>query len=281
MKKRFRGKGRMADENTRDEFIRGLRAQQLQTKKQGKRREGFQSQWQQLYDHCTDPGSRGRLLGLREQFERHKPGVSEPAQVEIEVALLMKSAGFSVVFLEESEVRTADLECYWGFERLFVEVTAIVPTPSLRRGAESQDIDGAWLEDDMYQDVFIRRLISRMAEKSKQLNRYCAPVLLAVTVPFSEWLESGKHGKKKIDLQRLAGLLSTALTSIPQLSAVLLTCWNFSAQLARSNIRLQNASWVARSEAEVLLPRTRLFVTNAAATYRLGIQEVEALKLVL
>ncbi|MGB0909370.1 MAG: hypothetical protein ACPGYT_03335 [Nitrospirales bacterium] len=281
MKKRFRGKGRLAEATTRDEFIRGLRAEQIQTKKQGKRREGFQSQWQQLYEHCTDSGSHARLLGLREQYERFKSGVSEPAQVEIEVALLMKSAGFSVAFLEESAVRTADLECYWGVERLFVEITAIVPTPSVRCVTEPQNIDGPWLENDMYQDVFIRRLISRMAEKSKQLNRYCAPVLLAVTVPFIEWLESEKYRQKKIDLQRLAGLLSTALVGTPQISAVLLTCWNFSAQLARSNIRLHNASWVARSEAEVLLPRTRLFVANAVATYRLGAQETVALKSVL
>ena len=281
MKKRFKGKGRVADETKRDTELRNWRAVQAQTKKQGKRRDAFQLQWQQLYDHCADPASRVRLIGLREQFDRQKHGVSEPAHVEVEVALLMNHAGFSVAFLEESEVRTADLECYLGDERLFVEVTAIVPTPSVRRVTASHHADGALLEDDMYQDVFVRRLISRMAEKSRQLNRYCAPVLLAVTVPFTEWLEEERYAQDKVDLQRLGGLLSTALTGIPQLSAVLMTCWNFSAKPARSNIRLSNASWVARSEEELRLPRIRLLVINPSATYALGEKEVVALKSVL
>ncbi len=280
MKKRFKGKGRVADETKRDLDVRSLRAAQAQTKRQGKRQDIFHVQWQQLYD-CADSGSRVRLIGLREQFDRQKHGVSEPAQVEVEVALLMNQAGFSVAFLEESEVRTADLECYLGDERLFVEVTAIVPTPSVRRATEPLDVERERLEDDLYHDVFVRRLISRMTEKARQLNRYCAPILLTVTVPFSEWLEEVRSRQEKIDLQRLSGLLSTALTSIPQLSGVLITCWNFSAQPARSNIRLSNATWVARSEGEIKFPRIRLLVINPSSTYSLGEKEVVALKSVL
>ena len=284
MKKRFRGKGRVADETKRDKELRDWRAVQVHTKKQGKRQNAFQAQWLQLYDRCSDPGSRVRLIGLREQFERQKRGVSEPAQVEIEVALFMNQAGFSVAFLEESETRTADLECYLGKDRLFVEMTAIVPNPSVRRGVwmtAPPEVNEKQIEDDMHQDVFVRRLVARMAEKARQLSRYCAPVLLAVTVPPIEWLEEERYTQEKLDLQRLAGLLSTALTGIPQLSAVLLTCWNLSAKPAQSNIRLSNASWVARSEAEVVLPRIRLMVTNTAATYHLGGKEVVALKSVL
>ena len=280
MKKRFKGKGRVAVETKRDLDVRSLRSAQAQSKRQGKRQDAFHTQWQQLYD-CADPESRVRLIKLRDLFNRQKHGVSEPAQVEVEVALLMNQAGFSVAFLEESDVRTADLECYFGNERLFVEVTAIVPTPSVRRGMESQDVDRVLFENDIYHDVFVRRLLSRMTEKAKQLNRYCAPILLTVTVPFSEWLEEIRSRQEKVDLQRLSGLLSTALTSIPQLSGILITCWNFSAQPARSNIRLSNATWVARSEGELKFPRIRLLVINPSATYSLEEKEVVALTSVL
>ena len=40
--------------------------------------------------------------------------------------MLMHHAGFTVAFLEESENRTADLECYLDENRMFVEVTAIL-----------------------------------------------------------------------------------------------------------------------------------------------------------
>lgn len=281
MKKRFRGKGRVVEETSRDEYVR---VAQEQAKKQEKLQEAFRVQWQELYAQCSDPGSQTRLDRLYEQFERQKRGVSEPAQVEVEIAMLMKHAGFTVAFLEESETRTADLECYLGADRLFVEVTAIVPNPSMRRTGEmpaSLELEEDLSEDDLYQDVLVRRLMARMREKARQLQRYCAPVLLAVTLPPIEWLEEEKYGQEKIDLQRLAGLLSTVLASIPQLSAVLLTCWNISAQPARSNIRLANAYWVARSEAELVLPRIRLMVTNTMATYRLGEKEFDAIKSVL
>ena len=114
----------------------------------------------------------------------------------------------------------------------------------------SLEVEEDLIEDDLYQDVLVRRLLARMREKARQLDRYCAPVLLAVTLPPIEWLEEERYGQEKVDLQRFAGLLSTVLASTPQLSAVLLTCWNISAQPARSNIRLSNAYWVARTEAE-------------------------------
>jgi len=284
MRKRFRGNGRGGIQANQFGSIEGKRTVKEQIKKQAKRRDVFHAQWQHLYDQCLDSESRTRLLGLREQFDRQKRGVSEPAQVEIEVALLMNEAGFSVAFLEESHIRTADLECYFGDDRLFVEITAIVPNPSSRRDAwtvVARADDEELLHDDLYQDVLVRRLIARMVEKSRQLNRYCAPVLLAITIPPMEWMEEEKYGQGKVDLQRLAGLLSTALVSIPQLSSVLVTCWNLSAKPVRSNIRLHNAAWVARSEAETILPRLRLLVTNTSGAYRLGEKEVAALKIVL
>ena len=127
MKKRFRGKGRISDQARRDHGYQNWRAAaEAQVKRDKRRDDFFRAQWQQLYDQCSDPGSRIRLVGLREQYERQQLGVSEPAQVEAEVAMLMRHAGFTVAFLEESETRTADLECYWGENRMFVEVTAIL-----------------------------------------------------------------------------------------------------------------------------------------------------------
>jgi len=250
-------------------------------KKLKKRRQEFDAQWHRLYDLCHDQESRTRLADLREQFERQRRGVSEPAQAEIEVAYSLLQAGFSIAFLQESDARTADLECWLDMNRVFVEITAIVPNPSSRRlgrpGAGSGK-EEEFLEGDFHQEAFVRRLLARMAEKSRQLSRYCAPVVLAVTVPNDELLEGEPLVEEKLDLQRLAAMLTTTLAGIPQLSGVLLTCWNVPAQPLRSNVRLSQAHWVTRSGASLALPRIRLFVVNDFATYALSEQEIQTLK---
>ena len=258
--------------------------QQARRKKLKKRIQEFDTQWHQLYDRCHDQESRTRLAELREQFERQKRGVSEPAQVEVEVAHSLTKAGFSIAFLQESEARTADLECWLDTDRLFVEITAIIPNPSARRsGRQGPGLDSAegFPGEDIRQEAFVRRLLARMAEKSRQLSRYCAPVLLAVTIPKDELLEGGPVVEEKLDLQRVAGMLTTTLSGIPQLSGVLLTCWNVPAELSRSNVRLSQAHWVTRSGADLALPRIRLLVVNDFATYVLNNREVQALKTTL
>ena len=225
-----------------------------------------------------------RLVGLREQFERQKRGVSEPAQVEIEIASLFMQAGFSVAFLEESATRTADLECYLGINRLFVEITAILPNLSARSSTRAGVLfeeEDRFMEGHIHQEIFLRRLLARMAEKAKQLSRYCAPVVLAVTVPNDfEW-EGDKPRDHELDLQSFAGILATALAGVPQLSGVLLTCWNVAARPPRSNIRLSQAHWVTRSGTDSAFPRIRLLVINAFATYALDEKEIQALKIVM
>ena len=255
--------------------------QQIRRKKLKKRKQEFSAQWQQLYESCHDQESRKRLTELREQFERQKRGVSEPAQAEIEVAYSLTQAGFSIAFLEESDERTADLECWLDTNRVFVEITAIIPNPSARRsGRPGPGLDMAerFPEGDIRQEAFVRRLLARMAEKSRQLSRYCAPVLLAVTVPNDELLERGPVVEEKLDLQRLAAMLTTTLSGSPQLSGILLTCWNVPAELSRSNVRLSQTYWVTRSGADVALPRIRLLVVNDFATYALNNREIRALK---
>ena len=253
-------------------------------KKRQKRVQEFQDQWRRLNALCPDQESQLRLTGLREQFERHRRGVSEPAQVEVEIASFMIKAGFSVAFLQESESRTADLECWLGTNRVFVEITAIVPNPSPKLTGNPRplpDTEEQFLEGDIRQEAFVRRLLARMAEKSRQLSRYCAPVLLAVTVPNDEFVEGEEFIQEELDLQRLAGIMSTALAGIPQLSGVLLTCWNIPAKPTRSNVRLSQAHWVTRSGSDVTLPRIRLLVINAFAAYALDDKEAQALKSIL
>ena len=258
--------------------------QQARKKKLKKRLQEFDAQWHQLYELCPDQESRSRLAELREQFERQKRGVSEPAQAEVEVAYALTQAGFSIAFLQESDARTADLECWLDTNRVFVEITAIIPNPSSRRsgrpGSET-DAEGPFLDGDIRQEAFARRLLARLAEKSRQLSRYCAPVVLAVTVPNDELLEKEQLIEEKLDLQRLAAMLTTTLAGIPQLSGVLLTCWNLPAELSRSNVRISRAYWVTRSGADPTLPRIRLLVVNGFATYPLSGQEIRALKATL
>lgn len=259
--------------------------QQARRKKLKKRIQEFRAQWKRLYDRCHDQESRTRLAELREQFERQKRGISEPAQAEVEVAYSLTQGGFSIAFLEESEERTADLECWLGTDRLFVEITAIIPNPSVRRFGRADSGVGGRAErlpyEDIRQEAFVRRLLARMAEKSRQLNRYCAPVLLAVTVPNDELLEGGPVLEEKLDLHRLAGMLTTTLSGFPQLSGVLLTCWNVPAELSRSNVRLSQTFWVTRSGADLALPRIRLLVVNDFALYGLSEREIQALKATL
>ncbi len=258
--------------------------QQARRKKLKKRLQEFDAQWHHLYDLCHDQESRTRLAELREQFERQRRGVSEPAQAEVEVAYSLTQAGFSIAFLQESDARTADLECWLDTERFFVEITAIIPNPSTRRSGRSAPELGKvefFTEGDRRQEVFVRRLLARMAEKSRQLSRYCAPVLLAVTVPNDELVGEGSVVEEKLDLQRLAAMLTTTLSGIPQLSGVLLTCWNIPAEVSRSNIRLSQTYLVTRSGADLALPRIRLLVVNDFATYTLSAREVGALKTIL
>ena len=253
-------------------------------KKRQKRVQEFQDQWRRLNALCPDQESQTRLTGLLEQFERHRRGVSEPAQVEVEIASFMIKAGFSVAFLQESESRTADLECWLGADRVFVEITAIVPNLSPKLTGPRPPLHEAeepFLEGDIRQEAFVRRLLARMAEKSRQLSRYCAPVMLAVTVPHDEFVKGEELMQEELDLQRLAGIMSTSLAGIPQLSGVLLTCWNIPAKPTRSNVRLSQAHWVTRSGSDVTLPRIRLLVINTFAAYGLEDKEVEAVKSIL
>jgi len=233
----------------------------------------FDSQWRHLNRTCGDPASRARLSWLREQFVRHRRGVSDAAQAEVDLASLFLRAGFSVSFLPESWVRTADLECYLGHDRLFVEVTVIVPTERRTHNFSGRRLigryEGKTQEDDAVDKLLVKRIIARITEKARQLHYYCAPVILAITVPGQEKVMGSKSPKWVVDLKRLSGVLALTFPQVTQLSGVLLTFWDIQPLESKSNVRLNTINLVERASVGVLLPRVRLFASNPTARYPL------------
>ena len=90
-------------------------------------------QWQELARACLDGESQTRLAMLWDHISRFPVRQAASAHAEIETAYFLAQAGFSVAFLEASGGRTADLECYEGTHRFFVEVTVIQSTQGATR----------------------------------------------------------------------------------------------------------------------------------------------------
>jgi len=229
-------------------------------------------QWQVLAKACDDGESQTRLAMLWDHINQFPVRQAASAHAEIETAYFLAQAGFSIAFLEATGGRTADLECYAGMHRFFVEVTVIQSTQGATRkssGVRLQPHQILESSDEFFEQALVKRLLSRMAEKARQLERYCAPVLLAVSIPD---LPGGKGRPQKIpplDLQRLAAMLVGVLVEVPQFSAVLLTLWKAPAQELRNPIRIRQVSWVTRPLGDARDPRIRLLATNPAARYRL------------
>jgi hypothetical protein len=165
-----------------------------------------------------------------------------------------------------------------------MEITVIVPFgPPLRLWPEreSEEKSSTLLEGGGFQSILLRRLIARMGEKAKQLNRYCAPVVLAVTIPELEPAGNSKTPGQELDLNRLVGALMTALPRMGPLSAVLLTFWHAQPCHTRSNIRLVHAYCVTRSTSTSEWPRMRVLMINPFATYGIGERETQALRAAL
>lgn len=245
------------------------------------RQQSVLQEWARVSSVCTDAESQIRLRVLRQQLERFSEKEAASSQAEIQTAHFLIQAGFSVSFLEASGGRTADLQCYAGTHRFFVEITVIQSTQSLagktacaRAGADLLSETG----DDFFEHVFVRRLLARMAEKAKQLERYCAPVLLVVSVP-DMLTDKGRSGPvPPLDLQRIAGMLVGVLADVPQFSGILLTCWNAPAQEIRNPIRIRQVHWVTRPLHDSLNPRIRLLANNVFATYEMTDRELRILK---
>ena len=127
----------------------------------------IESVLEKLAESCQDRGSRQRLRWLAQQSLSPKHPVREAAKAEIELALWLVEVGFTVAFLPESKIPTADLECYWGEDRVFVEVTVIVgQRVVLKKGTfshEQLDEDQEEWDDEK---VLGRRIVARIAEKA-------------------------------------------------------------------------------------------------------------------
>jgi hypothetical protein len=238
-------------------------------------------QWQILKNICLDKESQARLTSLLHHITRLRVPQVASAHAEIETAYFLAQAGFSIAFLEATEGRTADLECYEGIHRLFVEVTVIQSTQGATRkstGRRPQHTHILESSEEFFEQALVKRLLARMAEKARQLELYCAPVILAVNVPD---LPCGKARSRVIpalDLQRLAAMLVGALVEVPQFSAVLLTLWKAPAQESRNPIRIRQVSWVTRPHGDSRDPRARMLAINPVARYRLTSREIRIIK---
>jgi len=241
-------------------------------------------QWQVLVKACYDGESQTRLAMLWDHINRFPVRQAASAHAEIETAYFLAQAGFSVAFLEASGGRTADLECYEGTHRFFVEVTVIQSTQGATRkspGVRLQPHQILDSSDEFFEQALVKRLLSRMAEKARQLERYCAPVLLAVSVPDLPWGKGRPQEIPPLDLQRLAAMLIGVLVDVPQFSAVLLTLWKAPAQELRNPIRIRQVSWVTRPPGDARDPRIRLLAVNPVARYRLSSQELRIIQEVM
>ncbi len=238
-------------------------------------------QWQTLAKACDDGESQTRLAILWEHINRFPVRQAASAHAEIETAYFLAQAGFSVAFLEASGGRTADLECYEGTHRFFVEVTVIQSTQGPTRKSPAVRLQPHQIlesSDEFFEQALVRRLLSRMAEKARQLERYCAPVLLAVSVPDLPWGKGRSQDIPPLDLQRLAAMLVGVVVDVPQFSAVLLTIWKAPAQELRNPIRIRQVTWVTRPPGDARDPRIRLLAVNPVARYRLSSQELMSIK---
>ena len=217
---------------------------------------------------CQDHGSRQRLTWLARQSLSSKRPVREAAKAEIEFATWLVEAGFTVAFLPESEIPTADLECYWGEDRVFVEVTVIVgQSVAFKKGyfyREQVDQDHEEWDDEK---VLGRRIVARITEKARQLSAYCAPVLLAITVKDSEAFPGKSKDRYQVDLKRLVGVLVSTFPQVPQVSGVLLTLWDIQPAESMANIRLTNFHIMERPGQGNGAPRVRMLGWNPMAHY--------------
>src|SRR5439155_594374 len=106
----------------------------------------------------------------------------------------------------------------------------------------------------------INRLVARVSQKTRQLVDYCAPVLLAITVPH----RNDQHGDlrdsvgEELDLKQLASAITVMLPGVPQISAVHLSLWDVRPLPARSGVRLANVQVVQRPPQQTAYPRVRL-----------------------
>jgi hypothetical protein len=215
--------------------------------------------------HCGDAASHLWLGRLVPRLTHYDYGVRESALAELELATQLIRVGARVNFLPESQARTADLECYLGRERFFVEATAMVGSAERRqlpvRGLAEIDVQG---DEEDRGVVLIHRILARIRQKAKQLADYCDPVVLCISVPRADLLgdKTSRHEEIWLDLKALAGSVTVLLTTLRQLSAVMIALWDVEPLPSKAGTRLANVDFVERPKRQRGYPRVRMLVQN-------------------
>ncbi|MCS6292120.1 MAG: hypothetical protein H8J66_03525 [Nitrospira sp.] len=218
-----------------------------------------------VQQHCGDEASHLRLGRLVPRLTHYDYGVRESALAELELATQLIRVGARVNFLPESQARTADLECYLGRERFFVEATAMVGSAERRqlpvRGLAEIDVQG---DEEDRGVILIHRILARIRQKAKQLADYCDPVVLCISVPRADLLgdKTTRHEEIWLDLKALAGSVTVLLTTLRQLSAVMIALWDVEPLPSKAGTRLANVDLVERPKRQRGYPRVRMLVRN-------------------
>jgi hypothetical protein len=205
--------------------------------------------------------------------------VRESALAELELAVQLIRVGARVTFLQESQARTADLECRLARERFFVEITAMVGSVDrqrlpLRRLLTDQDeID----ETDRGM-ILIHRVLARIQQKAKQLADYSDPVVLCISIPRGD-LRGEHHSRSEaiwLDLKSLAGAVTVLLTKLHAVSAVMISFWDVVPIPAKAGTRLANVDLAERNSQQRGHPRVRMLIRNPAASAHLSERQHDA-----
>jgi hypothetical protein len=199
--------------------------------------------------------------------------VRESALAELELATQLIRVGVRVAFLPESQARTADLECYTGRERFFVEVTAMVGSAERQRlplrGLDLEEIVG---EEEDRGVILIHRILARIRQKAKQLADYCDPVVLSISIPRAD-LQGDRAVRPEeiwLDLKMLAGTVTMLLTKLRSVSAVMISLWDVEPLPSKAGTRLANVELAERAKHQRTQPRVRLLIQNPGATAALS-----------
>lgn len=128
--------------------------------------------------------------------------------------------------------------------------------------------------------ALINRLVARVSQKARQLIDYCAPVLLAITVPHRNDQHGGLRNSvgEELDLKQLASAITVTLPLVPQISAVHLSLWDVRPLPQGSGVRLANVQVVQRPPQQTAYPRVRLLILHPAAGHPLSMPELKALR---
>ncbi|HEU4685643.1 MAG TPA: hypothetical protein VFS39_14140 [Nitrospira sp.] len=234
--------------------------------------------WATLHRHCADESSQLRLGRLIHRLNHRDYGVRESALAELELATQLIRVGTRVLFLPESQARTADLECHVGRERFFAEVTAMVGSAGRRRLPLRGLLADSEGEDEGGGLMLVHRVVARIQQKAKQLVDYCEPVVLSISIPRSD-LRGERAAKPHdiwLDLKALSGSVTLQLMKLKHVSAVLIALWDVKPLPSKAGTRLANVEAVERAGHQRGYPRVRLWIRNPAAVRPLTERQSDA-----